>query len=363
MSTDAHDNDAEPEGHDPASDDCGCGSSGSEDCDPDLLDDLTCRAAGVAAQAAYNAEAKPALDEARQKYSAVRTDYRKARSEAALEVQDLRHQVKQLIERVRCQFEQKKHIDCLDDAFCEVVKELKKCGGTSGCCSSDPCEFDVSCPPTLEELQARLAEYAGRLQREKDCFDRLAAEPAAVTARVAAAKAEIAAAAAELEGDQAVLDVKKVYVALLVAQRHLQQVWGGFKRTQDFLDCLCHALTCWIKATEAVSVLTGHAAVKECRRDAARKRCTDLAEHTADEVLLAYERLCGDDPCADPDEDPPEDECEEPEEPEDDCDDDNDDDSDDGDDDEEHDPDCDCGNEHHHRHHHGRRPDRQQKQR
>lgn len=329
-------------GHEVPEDDCGCTGSSGGDCDPDLLDDLTCRAAGVAKQAEYNAQAKPALDAARAEYPAIRTAYRTARSEGAKELQALRHQVKQLLERVRCQIKQDKVIDCLDEAFCVVVKKLDQCGGESGCCSSGACEFDTSCPAAIEELLSRKAEYEARLTSEKECFDRLKGEPAALTARIAAAKAEIDAAAAALDGDQAVLDLPLVYVSLLVAQRHLRDVWGGFDCTQDFLDCLCHALTCWIKATEAVSLLSGHLAIKECRRDEAKKRCEDLATNTVEAVLMEYERLCGGD-SSDECEDQPTDECKDDEE-DDSCD----------DDESEEEPDdtdeCNCGNEHHHRH-------------
>lgn len=289
----------EPEGQhagkEPAKDDRDCCGSGTDDCNPDLLDELTCRAVGIARQAEYNAAAKPALEAARTAYPGIRTEYRKTRAEAALEVQELLHRAKQLIERVRCQIPQDRIVECLDDAFRCVVRKLKKCGGTTGCCSAGDCDFDLSSPETIEELNARLAEYEMRLQAEKDCFDRLSEEPAALTQRTAEAKAEIDAAAKELDGDQAKVDLSRVYVSLLVAQRHLQDSWGGFDRTQDFLDCLCHALTCWIKATEAVSILTGHLAVKECRRDEARKRCEALATKTVDEVLLEYERLCASD--------------------------------------------------------------------
>ena len=330
-------------GHEtPEDDDCGCTGASGGDCDPDLLDDLTCRAAGVAKQAEYNAQAKPALDAARAEYPAVRTAYRTARSEGAKELQDLRHRVKQLLERVCCQIKQEKVVDCLDEAFCVVVKKLDHCGGASGCCSSGDCEFDTSCPATIEELLSRKAEYEARLTTEKECFDRLKGEPAALTARIAAAKAEIDAAEAIIDGDQAVLDLPLVYVSLLVAKRHLRDAWDGFDCTQDFLDCLCHALTCWIKATEAVSLLSGHLAVKECRRDEATKRCDDLATNTVEAVLMEYERLCGGD-SSDPCEDEPVDGCEDGEE-DDSCD----------DDEPEEEPDdtdeCSCGNKHHHRH-------------
>lgn len=346
----------EPEGQTdqgPTQDDCGCGSSGSGGCDPDLLDELTCRVEGVAAQAAYNAQAKAALDAARAAYPGVRTAYRAARAQAVKDVQELLHRVKQDLEKARCEIGDDDAVACLDDAFACVVKKLKKCGSDWGCCSSDDCEFDLCCPDTLEEVKARLAEYELRLDSEKACFDRLSGEPEALTKRVSDIKAKIEGAwkspsAAPGDGagagaDETPVDLHRVYATLLVAQWQLQRIWNGFTCTQDFLDCLCQALSCWIKATEAVSILTGCKAVLDCREREADTRCEHLATNTEDEILLEYERLCGDrsecDDADDGDEPCPEGEPEESEDeeapPED---------SDESTDD------CGCGNEHHHHH-------------
>ncbi len=290
--------------HHDHSDDCGCHEPPDDPyCDPDLIDDLKCQAEGIAAQAKYNEETQPALQKAREDYAKARGDYRTARAAAAVQVQDLRHQVKQLIERIRCQITQDEVTECLDRAFRHICRRLEKCGYGGGCCSTGPCEFDKTCPDDYDELVSRIAEYQERLQREKDCFDTLVGEPAKLTERVAAAKAEVDAINTGLAGDAATVDLKRLYVAALVAQLHLSSkwIWNGFDDTQAYLDCLCRALTCWTKASDAVSALTGCKAVKDCQKAARQQCCEDLRTKTVEEVLLEYERLCGSERCEDKD--------------------------------------------------------------
>jgi hypothetical protein len=308
-----------------------------EDCDPDLIDDLKCQAEGIAAQAAYNAATQPELLKASEDYATARGAYRTARAAATPQVQELRHQAKQLVERIRCQINQDQVVDCLDRAYRHICHRLEKCGDGGGCCSADDCAFDKTCPDSYDELVRQIAEYQARVDREKACFATLIGEPAALTVRVAAVKAEIDAINADLAGDQATVDLKKLYVAALVAQRHLDMVWNGFSHTRDYVDCLCRALTCWTKASDAVSVLTGCKAVKDCQKAARQKCCDDLATKTVEEILLEYERLCGSERCEDEDTPAPSD--------------------DDDEDHEEDDPPCHCdhGHEHrrsHHRHKH-----------
>jgi hypothetical protein len=271
-------------------------------CDPDLIDALTCEAEGIAAQAAYNAGSQPELRKAAADHATARSAYRAARTAAMPEVQDLRHRVEQLVERIRCLIKNDETVRCLDRAYRRICRQLDKCGTTGGCCSAENCNVDKTCPDDYDELVSRIEEYKGRLQREKDCFTMLIAEPAALTVRVAAVKTEIDAITVDLGKDPATGGLEKLYVSGLVARRHLDEVWNGFDRTKDFLDCLCRALTCWTKTSDAVSVLTGCKAVKDCQEKARRKHCEDLATKTVEEVLFEYERLCGDDSCKDDDE-------------------------------------------------------------
>lgn len=269
-------------------------------CDPALIDDVACRASGVAAQAEYNATYQAQLDQAKTDYDKARKDYRTARRDAALQVQDLRHQIKHILERIRCLIEQKRVWRCLDDAFCEIVEELKCCEGEEGCCV-DECEFRVDDADsiTFRKLLKRIAAYQRHVDEAKDCFTRLVSEPAALTARVAAAKAAIDVLNAALNADPASTDLKLVYAQALVANRAIEQVWGGFAQTQDYVDCLCRALTCWTKGCAAVSTLTGAKAVAECKQAAQKAHCDHLRTNTVDEILAMYDKLCPECDCAD----------------------------------------------------------------
>jgi hypothetical protein len=265
-----------------------------EDCDPALIDRLKCQAEGIKAQAQYNATSQEALGAARTQYDTTRKAYRDKRNEIVLEVQDLRHQIKHLIERIRCCFKQVRVVECLDDAYDKICAQLDECSGsTGGCCVDSDCEFDKDCPEDYRELLRRIADYQAHLERDKACFLSLVGEPAALQTRLDDVKARVAEINTALQGDAATTDLKKWYASARVAQRRLNELWNGFAETKDFIDCLCRALTCWTKAAEAVSVLTGHQAVWDCRKGERDKHCQDLADHTVDEILVEYERICG----------------------------------------------------------------------
>jgi hypothetical protein len=275
--------------------DCGCGRhSECADCDPDLIDDLACQAAGIQAQADYNTKTQGDLKTASDSYAKTRSAYRTARAKAAVEVQDLRHQVKQYAESIRCKIKQDRVVDCLDQAFERICRRLEECGVGGGCCSTDDCDYDKTCPDSYAELVSRITEYKDRLEREKSCFNTLIGEATALPLRVAAAKKEISDIDSALTGDQATLDLKRQYAAALVAQRHLKwdMIWNGFRHSQDYIDCLCRALTCWTKANDAISVLTRYQAVMDCQKATREKCCDDLRTKTVDEVLHEYERIC-----------------------------------------------------------------------
>jgi hypothetical protein len=333
-------------------DDCGCGRhSDCADCDPDLIDELACQAEGIQAQATYNNQTQADLKTASDSYSTTRAAYRTARATAAVDVQDLRHQVKQYADSIRCKIKQERVVECLDEAFEHICRRLETCGVGGGCCSTDDCDYDKTCPDSYDELVSRIADYTDRLEHEKSCFNTLIGEPEELPKRVAAAKKEIEDIDAALKGDQATLDLKRQYAAALVAQRHLKwdMIWNGFRHTQDYIDCLCRALTCWTKANDAISVLTGCQAVMDCQQRAREKCCDDLRTKTVDEVLLKYERICGSERCKDTDPGSTD------ESGDDSAEDDNDNDNDNDDGSDEHD-DAPCGCEHGHRHrrHHHR---------
>jgi hypothetical protein len=250
-----------------------------------------CRAKGVAAQAAYNATYQPAVEQAQKDYDTARKAYRERRHEAALAVQDMKHQIKHLVERIRCLIEQDRVVRCLDEAFEEVSEQLDCCEGPVGCCIKDY-DYDSAPPTTYRQLLRRIEKYQREVDKAKECFAVLVGEPAALAKRVVDAKAAIDKVNTTLAEDAAKVDLKRVYAEARVAQRLLSRIWNGFADSTEFVDCLCRALTSWSTGAEAVSVLTGARAVEECRREAAKDWCDALRANPVDEILAGYDRLC-----------------------------------------------------------------------
>jgi hypothetical protein len=320
-------------------------------CDPGLLDDLKCKAKGIEAQAKYNADNQQKLDDARTAFEAARAAYSKARGEAEPEVAAARRELEELRDRIRCQLDHEE-LECLDRAFGRVVERLDRCGHERGCCCDEDCDYDDDvrdCDP--DDVPGRLAVIKYRTKEAADCFWDLIGEhtvvpepapapspapspaPAAAAAPASAAGAAAAPAAgatdssppadaalparvkalqAEIEAiSQATGDgswkPSKLYAALLVARRHLHNVWRGFANVNEYMECLCRALTCLIEGHAAIGELTRQAAVNQCHRDCWKAGCKYLAENTVAEVLAEYLRVCAEDDECEPDRDREED--------------------------------------------------------
>jgi hypothetical protein len=263
-----------------------------DDCDPDV-NDLECVAAGDKAKADYSDTFATDLKTAKGTYDTTRTAYRTARHDVWLTVEDLRHQIRHLVDRIACQIEQPRIRRHLDEAFYEVLEELKCCPTPNPCCTDD-CHFSLDDCDDLSsaELAARIIQYQKRTDEAKQSFTDLTGEPQALRDRVDARKADVARITAALAGDPAALDLKQTYADALVTKWKIGRVWQGFGQVQDFVDCLCGALTCWTRGCEAIYVLTGRKAVVDCRDDAKSTYCTKLRDETVQQILARYDRRC-----------------------------------------------------------------------
>ncbi len=76
-------------------------------CEPGV-DDLTCVAAGDKAKAAYHETFAADLAKAKIDYEATRKAYRTEQHDAARIVQGLENEIRHLVERIKCQIEQKR---------------------------------------------------------------------------------------------------------------------------------------------------------------------------------------------------------------------------------------------------------------
>jgi hypothetical protein len=276
------------------------------DCDPRHFASRNCRRHGIEVEALYIAGEKAALEKAQTDYTTTRKAYREQRNGVALQVQDLRHQIRHLVDRVRCLIQQDRVVECLDRAYETISEQLEECGSPGGCCADEDCEFDTECPDDYDELVRRITRYGAHLQRAKGCFATLVAQPQALVDGVAAAEQAVHAVAEALTKDPSTIDLKRLYADALVARRTLHHIWNGFPETKDFLDCLCRVYDCWISAVDAISSLKREQGVRDCHRDARDAHCQELITKTSDAVLMEYERIC----CEPPDGSSDDDSCE-----------------------------------------------------
>jgi hypothetical protein len=274
-------------------------------CKPHLVHCQRCTTMGIAKQAEYNAATQPDIDQAHLTYTTTRKDYRTRRGEVNLQVQDMRHQIKQLVERVRGLIKQRTVVECLDRAWRETAQKLDRCQAPP---APLQCDFDITgdewdCDPDDDEvthlddagytaLVEKITRYQEQVDKAKARFNGLVGEPAALVKRVADVKAEIDAINTALAADPATTDLKRVYAQALVARRHIRLIWNGFEQSKDFGEALCAALNCWSSGNRAVSVLTGKRAFEDCMRAARTTQCGEWQTNTVDEILAWYERYC-----------------------------------------------------------------------
>ncbi|SEI83093.1 hypothetical protein [Demequina mangrovi] len=268
---------------------CGCSPSTA-------IDERKCRDAGLSAQLEYSSAHAEDLAAAKGQYDEARKQYREKRREAVLKVQDMKHQVKHLIERIKCLIEQDRVIRLLDEAYDDVSEQLDCCEGCGECCAEER-EFDTDPPKETDKgdrkLAHRIERYESWIDEAKECFATLAGEPDALEARVAEVKQELDGILAALADDAAKVDLKRQYVQARVTHRKLCRIWNGFDDTAAYVDCLCTALTTWSAGVDAVAVLKGEAAVRECTRQSDEDWCAALTGGPVDEILGMYDHKCG----------------------------------------------------------------------
>ncbi len=262
------------------------------DCDPELLDDLKCRAVGIQAQADYNKAHEDTLTQARTQYDGARSAYGSARSAAKPDVDDLCKQLGQVIDQLRCLVDDETKIRLLDEAFEQVERRLRVCDPKQGCTFDDDCDFDDvtgDCRP--EDIASVISDIERRTAAAAAVFADLIAEPANLAKRVTDLKTETAAIVTKMASDSRTVDFVMLYAAALVARDHERTIWRGFEHVNAYVDCLCRTLTCQIKGYAAVSELVRRQAVHQCHQDQKAAACQQLEDNTADEVYAEFLRL------------------------------------------------------------------------
>lgn len=261
-------------------------------CDPGLLDDLKCQAKGIKAQATYNEAHETRLTTARTDYDGARSAYGAAWSDARPEVVDLGKQLLQITDQLKCLVDDSVKIRLLDRAFWRVERRLRDCFPNTGCTFDDDCDFDDKVSECeADDIAAVIADIERRIGVAETAFAELITEPTTLAKRVADLKTEVAAIVTKMSSDPRTVNFKDLYAAALVAQDHLDTVWNGFSDVNEYMDCLCRALTCQIKGYSAVSRLKRKEAEHQCHDDQKKTACEHLRDHTADEVIAEYLRL------------------------------------------------------------------------
>lgn len=309
--------------------DCGCDETPPKDdcgdCDTTLIDERRCKAKGVAAEAEYNASYQTELGAAQAEFNSVRDAYRTTRTGLKLQINDMRHETKRAIERIKCLIRQQRVKECLDEAWCDVKHKLDCCSKSGCCVEPDECVFPLpESDPCETDLKKLIAEYTEHTDKAKACFTALKGEAGELTKRVADRKTDLDDILTKLNANDGTTDLNRLYASAIVLRYRLsgEIIWNGFDEVRNFVDCLCRALNCWSEGAAQIAVLTNWLAVCDCKAKAQADRCDAVTKNPVDEILTVYEKKCCPDPC--------------PPDPED-CEDD-----DDQDDDDHHDCDCSC---------------------
>jgi hypothetical protein len=260
-------------------------------CDPDLLDSIPCEAKGIEARAQYNKDHEAALTQARAQYDAARDAYAKARAAAGPLVAAARQQLEKLLEQLDCLIGDADELGKVERAW-EVIREELEEHATWGCYRSIDCDFEDDvrdCP--VEDIPARIADITRRVGEAESFFAELVQEPTRLADRVTKAQAEIADIDAKVKDGPTPEDALALYASALVARWHLDTIWSGFRDVDDYMDCLCGALTCSYRGHAAISELMQQQAVEACQQVSAATHLTWLRDHTADAVMAEYQRM------------------------------------------------------------------------
>jgi hypothetical protein len=262
----------------------GCGT-----CD---AGDLACSTERFKRQAVVAEESATALAGLPEKYNQALAAYTEARASVQVDVKAAKDLLKHLRESLKCLLDDEER-RCLKESFRKIIAAIDDCkGGDNGCCVGN-CDFDGT-PATDESasgLSGRIDQYRRDTQQNIDCFNKLIGQQQEVPAEVAAIKSEVAAidAAARAEGDK---DVPRLYARVLVARSRLdtERLWRGFTTVGDYMDCLCKALTCSYKGWEAIILLEGAKAEKDCQDTAKVTACTKLQTDILENLMCEYDK-------------------------------------------------------------------------
>lgn len=261
----------------------GCGT-----CD---AGDLACSTKRFTRQAVVAEESTTALAGLTEKYDQALAAYTEARTSVQADVKATKDLLKHLRDSLKCLLSDEDR-KCLKESFKKVIAAIDQCKGRGGCCVGN-CDFDGTAggDETASGLAGRIDQYRRDTQKNTDCFTKLITHPQVVPAEVAAIKAEVAAidTAVRAEGDK---DVALLYARVLVARSRLdaERLWQGFANVGSYMECLCKALQCSYQGWEAIILLEGLKAEKDCQDEAKVTACTKLQTDILENLMCEYDK-------------------------------------------------------------------------
>ena len=267
-------------------------------CDTSGIDDLQCEATGIKAES--DALAAVAEDQAKRRtaFETARAAYTTARDEASQPVKDLNRTVDDLLDDTRCLLN-RDDVECIDQAFSQVLDCLESCSDEQGCCVAEGCGFEDRTWTVGQMDDLRI-----QVERVERCFDEvLVKEPAALKLRVTVAQGLVDELAKDLKADPRE-DANRLYARAKRASWALDGIWGRFANVNEFQNCLCSGLTCSLRGRQWLALLAGKKAYEECQEASRTRRCQWLRDNMVDETLATQLILCppgtpcGDEPSA-----------------------------------------------------------------
>jgi hypothetical protein len=263
------------------------------DCDLSDFDEHNCEVEGTKAEAEYMQTHHEKLKQRREQFDKARTDYETARQGVAADLEWIRNQLKRIRDDLECHLDEKQR-NCLQRAWEEVYKRLRKCGGDGGCCvDEDDCRFEWTPGeyPTAPDIRATIEDFERRVKKAEDCFDELVKEPEELKDRVSKLK-EFVTELAKPASQEAKKDYLRDFAKLLWAEYRLKQIWLGFDTVNEYVDCLCLALNCSLQGRRALAKLHGVLKTLECREAREKDRCAWLKKNVVEEIVAACRRIC-----------------------------------------------------------------------
>jgi hypothetical protein len=255
-------------------------------CDTKGIDDLECEAKGVKAESDALAAVAEAMTKRRKDFETARAAYTRSREDAAQGVKDLNRKVDDLLDDTGCLLN-RDEVECIDDAFDQVLECLEDCPDDKGCCVAEGCGFEDQ-TWTVGEMD----DLRAKVEAVEKCFDEvLVAEPAALTARTAAVQTQVTELADALKADPRE-DANRLYARAKRLRWILDTIWGRFADVNDFQNCLCCGLTCSLRGRQWLAQLAGKKAYQECQDAARTRRCKWLRDNMVDETLATQLVLC-----------------------------------------------------------------------